>query len=391
MRFQFRKSAAVILAAGWLAACATAPRSAPPAPAPSPPEAASAPRTGPAYPAYAPPTPLLQPSPPPSLPPVAQASPAGAAFAGLAGWSDDNHAAALAAFRRGCGVTREPAFAGVCARALALGSVGEVQARRFLETNFRLEPVPTPGLLTAYFSPVYEARSRPGGDFTAPVRPRPADLGATGGAYADRAAIEARPCVDALAWMRPEDLFFLQIQGSGVLVFPGGARLRATFDATNGAPFVGVAAPMRQAGLLADNDTSAEAIRAWLAANRGERARSIMALDPRYVFFRLVPDDGADPTGAAGAPLIAGRSVAVDPSLHPLGEMLWIDASAPALAGAFPTYRRLAVALDTGGAIRGEARADLYLGVGPVAGVEAGRVRHVLRLYRLAPLDRPSS
>ena len=71
--------------------------------------------------------------------------------------------------------------------------------------------------------------------------------------------------------------------------------------------------------------------------------------------------------------------------------MLWIDASAPALAGAFATYRRLAVALDTGGAIRGEARADLYLGEGPAAGLEAGRVRHVLRLYRLAPLDRPGS
>jgi len=69
-----------------------------------------------------------------------------------------------------------------------------------------------------------------------------------------------------------------------------------------------------------------------------------------------------------------------------MGELFWIDASAPALTGAFPAYRRLVVALDTGGAIKGEVRADLYMGRGDEAGVEAGRVRHVLRMYRLAPI-----
>jgi membrane-bound lytic murein transglycosylase A len=370
MRFQFRAVSTVVLAAGWFAACATALVAAP------------SPQDSPSPAAYPPPAAFMVPT-----PPVA-AQLLDADFADLPGWAQDDHAAALNAFERGCAVTREPALTGVCARALTLGSVDEMRARAFLEANFRLQPVTTPGLLTAYFSPIYEARARRGGEFTAPVRPRPADLD---DAYADRAVIEARPCADALAWMRPEDLFFLQIQGSGVLVFPQGERLKAVFDATNGAPFVGIAAPMRQEGLLADDDTSAEAIRGWLAANRGERARSIMALDPRYVFFRLAPDDGDDPAGAAGARLIAGRTVAVDPSEHPLGEMLWIDATAPALTGAYPTYRRLAVALDTGGAIRGEARADLYLGKGPEAGQEAGRVRHVLRLYRLTPLDRPGS
>jgi len=367
MRLQFRAVFTAIAAAGWFAACATALWAAP-APFAPPPENVPAPS---------------------AFPPLAT-PPSEADFAALAGWDEDDHAAALSAFERGCAVTREPALTGVCARALALGAVDETQARAFLEANFRLQPVAEPGVLTAYFSPVYEARPGPGGEFTAAVRPRPADLG-TGEAYADRGAIEARPCPGALAWMRPEDLFFMQIQGSGVLVFPDGRRSRAVFDAANGAAFVGIAAPMREAGLLADDDTSAEAIRSWLAAHRGGRAREIMDLDPRYVFFRLVPDDGADPAGAAGATLIAGRSVAVDPSQHPLGEMLWIDAAAPALAGAFPTYRRLAVALDTGGAIRGEARADLYLGQGPAAGLEAGRVRHLLRLYRLTPLDRPGS
>ena len=89
-------------------------------------------------------------------------------------------------------------------------------------------------------------------------------------------------------------------------------------------------------------------------------------------------------------PLPAGRAVAVDPLSHPMGELLWIDGEAPSLAGAFPAYRRLAMALDTGSAIKGPIRADLYLGTGPAAGAEAGRVKHRLRLYALTPVLDPT-
>src|SRR5258706_4623810 len=138
------------------------------------------------------------------------------------------------------------------------------------------------------------------------VRLRPADVPQAdwgpgqGVPYADSTAIEARPGGEAIAWMKAEDLFFLQVQGSGVLVFPDGRRMKAVFDGVNGARFKGIAAPMREQGLLADSDTSAEAIRAWLAAHRGAEAQAIMQLNPRYVFFRLAPDDGVDPAGAAG-------------------------------------------------------------------------------------------
>lgn len=344
------------------------------------------PTRAPLRPRVAPP-PLL-----PSAPSFAPAppSPRSDPFAVLVGWPDDDHLAAFEAFKAACPWTRNPGAA--CAAAGAAGRLSEAQARAFFETRFRPEPIAGAGLLTAYFSPVYEARGARGGDFTAPVRPRPADLPpadrgeASHIPYADRASIEARPPAGALAWMRPEELFFLQIQGSGTLVFPSGARARAIFDGSNGAPFRGIAAPMREQGLLADTETSGEALRAWLAAHRGWKAQAIMRLDPRYVFFRLEPDDGAAPAGAAGARLIAGRSVAVDPARHALGELLWIDAASPALSGAFPAYRRLTVALDVGGAIKGEARADLYLGGGPAAGLEAGRVRHSLRLWRLVPI-----
>jgi membrane-bound lytic murein transglycosylase A len=312
-------------------------------------------------------------------------------FAQLDGWAEDDHASALAALQTSCRSSRSPALAGVCRRARQAGQLDDAAARRFLETNFRPMPIAGAGLLTAYFSPLYAARAERDAEFSAPVRPRPADLASSGPvserAYADRAAIDALPAGDALAWMRPEDLFFLQIQGSGVLVFPDGSRAKALFDGTNGAPFVAIASPMVRMGLMSAGGVSAGGIRRWLADNRGQAAQAVMALDPRYVFFRLAPDDGSDPSGAAGAALIAGRSVAIDPTEHALGEIFWIDASGPSLAGASPAYRRLVVAMDTGGAIKGAARADLYLGRGDAAGEEAGRVRHLLRMWRLDPVD----
>jgi len=307
----------------------------------------------------------------------------------LPGWDQEDYAGALRAVRAACGVTRDPAMGHVCA-ALPQRPT-EKSARGFLEASFWAAPVGAAGRLTGYFMPVYQARLTRCGEFTAPVRPRPADLptgdlsAAGRSPYAARATIETRPAPDALAWMRPEDLFFMQIQGAGVLVLPDGERARAVFAGSNGAPFMGVAAAMRAQGLLADQETSAEAIHTWLGAHRGAAAEAIMSLDPRYVFYSLADDDGLDPSGSAGARLPAGRAIAVDPAFHAMGELLWLDASAPGLAGAFPTYRRLTVALDTGGAIKGAARADLYLGRGPAAGAEAGRVRHALFLYRLIP------
>lgn len=341
------------------------------------------------------------PVPGPVIPPPA-AEPPGRVerFEDIPGWAQDDHAAGYEAFRVTCGVSRDAGMAEVCRRARAAGPLDAGQARAFFEANFRPERVVGEGILTAYFSPIYEARERPDAEFSAPLRPKPADLVTSGAGskdaqrrnpdgtlspYPDRAAIEATAPDRVLAWMRPEELFFLQVQGSGVLTYPDGRRMKATFAATNGRPFVGIANPMRDRGLLPANNTSGDAIRAWLGAHRGPEAAAVMQLNPRYVFFNLVPDDGRQPTGAANLPLPAGRAVAVDASRHAMGTLFFIDGVAPTLAGAFPTYRRTVMALDVGGAIKGEVRADLYLGQGPAAGAEAGRVRHTLKLHRLVP------
>jgi membrane-bound lytic murein transglycosylase A len=347
-------------------------------------------------------------------------------LADLPGWREEDHAAALRAFQDGCGVAADADLRAVCQEARALGRPDPLTARVFLETHFRPAVLPGAGLLTAYFAPEYPARRTPDAVFSAPVLPPPADLtygappaeaplldgsapvqsppapdaGASVGRgaalqvgpdgatwpYPDRAGIELVAPDDALAWMRPEDLFFLQIQGSGLLDFPDGTRMKAAYAADNGRPFVGIASAMIRQGLLAPDHASGSAIRAWLRDHAGPQAQAVMDLDPRYVFFTLKLDDGTPPVGAAGVALTPGRAVAVDPTWHGYGELYWIDARAPTLHGAVKTYRRLVMALDTGSAIRGNVRADLFLGSGEQAGEEAGRVRHTLLLVRLIPV-----
>ena len=357
------------------------------------------------------------PAPGPGLPPpVAQPAPApapapyalGVPLAQLPGWAEEDHAAALDAVRAAC--PRSPALTAICDELQRIRLAGRDGARQYLESRFVAQPVANapegPGLLTAYFSPEYTARTVPDAVYSAALRARPTDLLTVDGAqldptlagrrvgarsvngrvesYPPRGEIEARGG-EALAWLTPEDLFFLQIQGSGSLVFPDGSRRRAVYAGDNGRPFVGIARVMRERGLLADNQTSGDAIRAWLAAHRGPEAQAVMNENPRYVFFALQADDGSEPAGAAGISLPAGRTIAVDPVHHRYGELFWIDGQAPALAGAFPVYRRAVAALDTGGAIKGPVRADLYMGRGAAAGAEAGRVRHQLRMHRLVP------
>ncbi|MFN3669667.1 MAG: MltA domain-containing protein [Brevundimonas sp.] len=363
---RLRLPAAIVGLVLALAACATAPAEGPampPAPTPAP--------DGP----VAPPVPST-----------------GASPATLPGWNDEDHLAAFEAWADGCRAARDAASRTQCDRALLLKQTSKPvtpsAARAFLESGFTVVAAETPdgrpGMLTAYFAPEYEARRTPGDGFDMPVLPRPAGW-TRGQTLPVRADIEAAPPAGALAWMRAEDLFFMQIQGSGYLTFEDGSRARAAYAADNGRPFTGIARPMADQGLLPANGTSGEAIRAWLADHRGPEARAVMALNPRYIFFAMDPDDGGHPNGAAGIPLTARRSIAVDPAHWRYGDLVWISADGGNLTGARASYQGLVVALDTGSAIRGPVRADFYMGRGAAAGEEAGAVRHPLRMWRLIP------
>jgi len=311
----------------------------------------------------------------------------------LPAWADEDHLAAFQAYADRCHVTRDPAAVRLCERAREIRRLSRrvtpTAARVFFEAAFAVVEAEAtdarPGLLTAYFAPEYSARRAPDAVFDTPVLAPPAGW-TRGQVLPERAEIEAGPLPSTpLAWMRAEDLFFLQIQGSGYLTFEDGFAARAAYAADNGRPFVGIARPMAERGLLAPNGTSGEAIRAWLAAHRGPEARGVIALNPRYIFFSLGRDDGGDPSGAAGVPLIARRAIAVDPASWTYGDLVWIRADGGNLVGARHGYSGLVMALDTGSAIRGPVRADLYIGRGGAAGEEAGAVRHPLRMWRLVP------
>ena len=351
------------------------------------------------------PTPQPQPAPPvPGEPAPWTPGPSDPAFAALPGWAEEDHLDALRGYAEGCDA--DSRAWGVCeaARLLAAspGVTGE-NARLFFETRFRPEGGDETGLLTAYFAPEYEARAVRDAEFSAPLLAPPPDLTRTQGSdgralyrqrlpdgtvrdYPDRAAIETShdPAL-VMAWLKPEDLFFLQIQGSGYLTFLDGSTARAAYAADNGLRFLGIARPMADEGLLPRDGTSGEAIRRWLADNRGPEADRVMRLNPRYIFFRLEPDDGKGPAGAAGIPLPERRAIAVDPAHWRYGEPVWIAANGAGLIGARDSYFGLMTALDTGSAIRGRVRADFYMGRGDEAGEEAGTVRHPLRMWRLVP------
>lgn len=365
------RRATAAFALSLLAACATQPPvSAPPtttSPAPSRP---------------------APPRPEPSRPqPAGEVSPAT-----LPGWNTEDHLAAFNAWADGCRVSRDVAARVQCDRAMQIRQtsrpVTPSMARAFFETGFTVVAAETPdggpGLLTSYFAPEYPARRARDAEFDMPVLAAPSGW-RRGQTLPPRAEIEAAPPTETLAWMRAEDLFFMQIQGSGYLTFEDGTKARAAYAADNGQTFVGIATPMARQGLLPQNGTSGEAIRGWLASHRGDEARAVMALNPRYIFFKLDPDDGGDPAGAAGIPLPARRSIAVDPNHWRYGDLVWISADGGNLAGARSSYQGLVVALDTGSAIRGPVRADLYMGRGDAAGEEAGAVRHPLRMWRLVP------
>lgn len=361
------------------------------------------------------------PPPPPQTPPPASSSPGYNPVAlsrrldALPGWKDSDPFIALEALRGACAYKGGRQYAAVCADMARQDFESPQQVRDFLDSRLQVETIDPgaqkTGLLTGYFVPDYDARLTPDAEFSQPVRGRPSDLvyvdgsqmtprqtgtriaaRKTGGLYVpyySRAEIEALPPDAATPYyMRPEDYFFMQIQGSGFLDLPDGTRVYAAYAADNGLPFAGIAKPMVQQGLLPADQTSGDAIHAWLAAHRGPEAQNLMNLDPRYIFFVIKPDQ-TEPLGATGLSLPPGSSIAVDPAYHDYGDLFWLDAHAGAngLDGAFPAYQRLVAALDTGGAIKGDARADLYVGHGARAGAEAGRIKHNLRLWRIVPAE----
>jgi membrane-bound lytic murein transglycosylase A len=201
--------------------------------------------------------------------------------------------------------------------------------------------------------------------------------------YDNRAEIDAGALADRgfeiLYVDDPIDAFFLHIQGSGRVVMEDGTKVSIGYAGTNGQPYVAIGRGLVDSGALGKDDVSMQSIRKWLADHPGE-AEKTMEANPSYVFFRELPGDAA--LGAQGVALTPERSLAVDHRFLPYGLPLWLDAEAP---DSSERLRRLMIAQDTGGAIKGPVRGDFFWGFGHGAGEMAGRMKSKGRYFLLLP------
>ena len=357
-----------------------------------------------------PPAEAAQPEAPAPLPPKLAVPPVPDAFAGLAAWQGAEIAPGLEAFERSCAsLSGRDADAWLSPQAPWAGRVSDWQpacaamenaadtasARLILETLFLpVEVLSEDGAsrFTGYFEPTFEARKFPEPPFTAPVPGPPLDMVDVDGKpmqrladgqlrpYPPRAEIVPRP----IAYAHPADVFFLQIQGSGRLQFPDGGSFRAVYHANNGHPFRSTANWLIREGEISRGEASMQGIRAWMDRASPARRQEAMNANPRYVFFapRAIGDPSLGPEGAAGLPLVPLGSIAVDHRLHAYGVPYLVSTTAPGLGG---DWSGLLVSQDTGGAITGAVRGDIYFGTGPEAGKRAGTMNAPGRMWVLLP------
>jgi peptidoglycan lytic transglycosylase A len=246
-------------------------------------------------------------------------------------------------------------------------------------------------LLTGYHEPVVEASDRPSPQYPVPVLGLPAD--STGDwrypRHLSRAEIEAGrlgPAARPLAWARdPVDVFFMEVEGSGTLRFPDGREIRVGPAATNGYPYRSIGRLLIDEGRLTEETVSMHAIRSWLLANPSERGR-VLRHNQSVVFFRRLE---GPPLGNLGVPITATRSIATDARLFPGGGLAFVRTERPlrlpdGRVGWSPVSR-FVLNQDTGGAIRGPGRVDLFWGRGADAELAASEMKQLGELYFLVP------
>jgi membrane-bound lytic murein transglycosylase A len=344
-------------------------------------------------------------------------------FSAIVGWTGAEHGRALEAFRPSCreilaegrAFRRPSRFGGVrsdwidvCERA-----VSARDPRSFFEQNFLPlkvnDPTRPEGLFTGYFEPEAEGSLKFGSRFAVPIYRKPDDLVAfdesssTALRYGRLVAGDPRPFFTrreieegALAgrglevvWLADwADAFFMHVQGSGRVRLEDGSILRLAYAGKSGQPYTGIGGLLVERGILQREDMSMQAIRSWMADHPAE-ARALMWENKSFVFFRevTVEDPALGPPGAQKVPLTRLASLAVDRSLWTFGTPMFLDTSSPrAHDTGEETFRRLLIAQDTGTAIRGYARGDVFWGAGDDAAWIAGHMKSEGHMTALLPV-----
>lgn len=321
-------------------------------------------------------------------------------FDDLTKWKQDDFLTALPALRQSCRIRLKESgkWKKICRTLSRKKFKTNESLRSFLEKNFLPYTVNSgqTGIFTGYYVPQLQASFVQTKEFSVPLYGVPNDLtilslkdfGQTGKIsgrieknsfkpYFTRREIEKNGIkAPVLAWLKHKaDVFILHIQGSGVLIFPDGSEKQFGYAADNGHKFVGIGRLMLQRGLLKSGKTSMNDIRDWLI-KYPEKADEIMALNPRYIFFKENEKSGA--IGSLGVPLTDKRSLAVDPAYIPLGSFIWLETQNP-------SFNRLMSAQDTGNAIKGPVRGDFFFGTGIKAFSQASGMKASGRYFILLP------
>ena len=331
------------------------------------------------------------------------------------GWAADDPILALGALQKSCVSLRwRDGWQEVCTLAAALDRAPSSEVRTFFETYFqpyqlRQEDGSPVGLVTGYYVPDLQGSRVKTATYAYPLYKRPADLltidlshlypslanyrlrGRIEGTrvipYWDRADIDgpSQPLAgEELFWVNdPVELFFLHIQGSGRILLEDGRAVMVNYADQNGHPYRSIGKWMIDRGIMSRDQMSMQNIRSW-AQNNPEQTAELLAQNPSYVFFRELGEGVNSPPGALGVPLTPGRSLAVDPRYIPLGVPVFLATTWP---GSERPLRRLMLAQDTGGAIKGRVRADFFWGMGEQAGAQAGRMKQDVRLWVLLPKE----
>jgi len=335
-------------------------------------------------------------------------------FSALDGWQEDDHAAAFTTFLKSCRAilntnktirSARPLLAGLfkaCERATAAGQLDREQARTFFESSFKPVKVMPGGQPEGFFTGYYETEvdgSRfPSDEYTVPIYAAPIETirrkKSTVFANLDRAKIEggalAGKGLEICYVKTPIDAFFAQIQGSTRVKLDNGKLLRLNYAASNGMPYSPVGKFLIDRGIVSKEEMSMDKIRDYMEANP-EDGKALRQKNRSFVFFQETPLRAYDECiGAQGIPLTPGRSLAVDKRIHVYGTPIWIEAQLPIESEKPETkFRRLLFAQDTGSAIVGPARADIYFGHGEEISHIAGRIKQYGQFVMLMPKNVP--
>jgi membrane-bound lytic murein transglycosylase A len=305
-------------------------------------------------------------------------------FDDLEGWDQDNHSEALTAFLETCRDLDDADWEALCALALETEN-----AKAFFELLFR--PVlirdGSSMLFTGYFEPELEGSPYQTGSYRFPVYKMPAEARRSQPWLTRRQLLTSGVMENRgleIAWVNDSvELFFLQIQGSGRIRFPDGRVIRVGYSGANGHNYRSVGQELVRRGIYNAHQVSMQVIRNWVLRNP-DAGKELLYHNASYVFFREVsevpPDKG--PLGAMNRSITTLRSIAVDPRYTPLGVPVWIEKK-----GQDP-MNRLMIAQDTGSAIKGAQRADIFYGTGDAAGRIAGGIRDTGRMVVLMPIQR---